>query len=150
MVTAKCNDDDSNVVPYFGDSEPLDEIWIPELKAYRISRQEEGLANGTINWQMVTMNKMFTVLKQHRLVTQNPVRLLKRLSTREAKSHVYLSHDDVRAITEHCSDWLAQTIRAGHFGGMTRRGSTIYVQNMNKKKPRNMSGLDKLLISWWR
>jgi integrase len=114
----------AHLIEYFGKEEPLENIWIPELKGYRISMQEKGFANATINWQMVTLSKLFTVLEQHRLVQQNPLRLLPKLSTKESQRHVYIAFTDVTRIADAVPKWFAPIIWTGYYSGM-RKGEIL-------------------------
>jgi integrase len=113
-----------HIIEYFGKEALLNSLWLPEFKQYRITKQREGLSNGTVNWQMTTLSKMFTILEQHRLVQQNPIRLLKKLSTKESQRHVYLSWQDVSRIVEEAPDWFGSIIWTSYYSGM-RKGEIL-------------------------
>ncbi|MFH0957871.1 MAG: site-specific integrase, partial [Pseudomonadota bacterium] len=85
---------------YFGKGTNVENIWVPELEQYQAKRLADGRAPGTINREMVTMSKLFTVLEQHRMVKQNPVHLLQSLSTKGSERRVYISFEDVTRIAE--------------------------------------------------
>ena len=113
-----------HIIEYFGKEALLNSLWLPEFKQYRITKQREGLSNGTVNWQITTLSKMFTILEQHRLVQQNPIRLLKKLSTKESQRHVYLSWQDISRIVEEAPDWFGSIIWTSYYSGM-RKGEIL-------------------------
>ena len=109
---------------YFGSGTNIESIWVPELEAYQAKRLADGRAPGTINREMVTMSKLFTVLEQHRMIRENPVRLLSNLPTKGSERQVYISFQDVSKIAEAVPAWFAPLIWTGYYTGM-RRGEIL-------------------------
>lgn len=113
-----------HIIMYFGKKVSIEDVWVPELKAYQAKRLEDGAAEGTINVETGTISKLFTVLVQHRLVRENPVRLLKPLSTKGSERQSYISFQDVARIAEACPVWFGPLIWTGFYTGM-RRGEIL-------------------------
>ncbi len=113
-----------HLIMYFGKEVSLEKIWVPELKGYQARRLEEGAANSTCNVEMTSLSKLFAVLIQHRLVRENPVRLLKALSTKGSERQSYISFKDVARIADACPVWYGPLVWTSYFTGM-RRGEIL-------------------------
>jgi hypothetical protein len=74
-----------------GTGRALKSIWVPDLKQYQIERTNEGAAADTVNKELSTLSRIFGVMIELQLVETNPVRLLKRLSTKSGERQVHLS-----------------------------------------------------------
>jgi integrase len=109
-----------HIVEKIGREKPIKPIWVPELKTYRTERLEEGASPATINWEMSTLSKLFGVLIELKLVENNPVRLLKKLSAKAGERQVYLSLHDVHLIADQCPQWYQLVIWTAYFTGMRR------------------------------
>jgi hypothetical protein len=79
-----------HIVRFLGKQTAMEEIWVPEVRAYMGHRKSSGAANTTINREKATMSKLFTVLQELRKVDQNPCKLVKRLSTKGSERKVYI------------------------------------------------------------
>jgi len=111
-------------VEKFGKDTLVKSLWVPELRSYREDRLKVNAAPSTINWEMSTLSKLFGVLIENKLVKDNPVRSLKRLSVKSGEREVYLSFEDVNRIAQHCPDWFKSIIWTAYYTGM-RRGELI-------------------------
>lgn len=113
-----------NVVRLLGKDTPLKDLWVPALKRYQLERQNEGAAPNTINIELSTLSKIFQVMIESQLINTNPVRLVKRLSTKSNEREVYLSRETVAAIAGECPPWYARIIWCAFFSGM-RKGEIL-------------------------
>ncbi len=113
-----------HLVEKLGKEKSLKSLWVPDLKAYQMERQREGVAPATINWEMATLSRLFGVLIEMQLIDANPVRLLKRLSTKSGERQVYLSLQDVRLIMDKCPGWFRPIVLTAYYTGM-RRGEIL-------------------------
>lgn len=118
-----------HIVRFLGKQTVVEEIWVPEVRAYMEHRKSSGAANTTINREKSTMSKLFTVLQELRMVDQNPCRLVKRLSTKASERKVYISYSDAIELFRRLPVWfrpIAQTVyytgmRVGEAFGLRRR-----------------------------
>jgi integrase len=105
----------------FGQERPVRSIRVLDLKRYRSERLKDGAKPATINWEMSTLSKLFTVLEEHEYDMENPVRRFKsRLSVKSSERQAYLSALDVQRISERSPDWLRPIIWTAYFTGMRR------------------------------
>lgn len=107
-----------------GDDRPLKEIRIPDLKAYQLNRTGEGAAAATVNYELSTLSRVFGVMVELDLVDSNPVRMVKRLSTKSGERQVYLSLQDVQRIVDRCPAWFRPIVWVAYYAGM-RRGEIL-------------------------
>jgi len=114
----------AHLVEILGKDTPLKTLWVPQLKEYQLKRQTEGASPGTVNRELSTLSKLYSVLIELQLVDVNPVRLVKRLSTKSGESQVYLSRQTVQAIAAQCPGWFRPLIWTAYFSGM-RRGEIL-------------------------
>jgi integrase len=114
----------SHVVEHFGKDARLKALWIPELKAYQMKRQNGGAAPDTINWELATLSRLFQVMVESQLVESNPVRLVARLSTKSGLRQSYLSRETVQAIATKCPEWFRFILWTAYYTG-TRRGELL-------------------------
>jgi integrase len=118
-----------HVVKKLGKDKPIKSIWVPDLKTYQIERLNEGAAPATINRELSTLSKIFSVLIELQLVETNPVRLVKRLSEKSGERQVYLSLHDVHLIADKCPEWYQLVIWIAYYTGM-RRGEICGLTRM--------------------
>jgi integrase len=112
------------VVEFFGKDRPLAAITVPELKAYQVERQRQGMAGDTINREIGTLSLVFQSMNELELVNGNPCKLVKRLSSKEGQREAYVSLADVQRIADACPEWFARMIWASFYSGM-RRGEIL-------------------------
>src|SRR5271157_382534 len=113
-----------NLAELLGKDVQLKDIWIPDLKAYQIERLSRGAAPSTVNTELSALSRVFAVMVEMQLVDVNPVRLVKRLSTKSNEREVYLSHETVKSIANKCPVWYQRIIWTAYFSGM-RRGEIL-------------------------
>ncbi|MBM3300295.1 MAG: site-specific integrase [Deltaproteobacteria bacterium] len=114
----------THLIRAWGKDRNVKSLWIPDLKAYQITPKSEGARPGTINWELATLSKLFGVLIELQHVDVNPVRLVKRLSTKDSEREVYLSREFVTRIADACPQWYRLMIWTAFFSGM-RRGELL-------------------------
>jgi len=114
----------ANITAKLGKDTPLKSIWVPSLKAYQIERQSEGVKPSTVNRELTSLSRLFSVMVEMRLVDENPARLVKRLSEKSSERQVYLSWGDVQRILSHCPEWFKPIVLAAYYTGM-RRGEIL-------------------------
>jgi len=113
-----------NLEDGLGENRPVKEIRVPNLKLYRTQRLAEGFKPATVNWEMSTLSGIFRVLLENEQVEMNPVRMLRRLSTKSGERQVYLSREDVELVSAECPDWFQDMIWIAYYTGM-RRGEIM-------------------------
>ncbi len=116
---------------------PLKSIWVTALKQYRKDRENEGAAPATINHEMAALSKLFSIMVEHQHVEVNPVRLLKRLSTKSGERQVYLSRETVQTIAGKCPAWFRPLIWTAYYTGM-RRGEILGLTRKRVNLPKRM------------
>jgi integrase len=125
-----------HLVDKLGEDKPIKLIWSPEIKTYREQRLEEGGAPATVNREVSTLSRIFGVLIDHRLLEDNPVHLVHRLSEKSGQRQVYLSLQDVEKIMEQCPAWFRPIIAIAYYTGM-RRGEILSLRrkqvNLSKR-----------------
>jgi integrase len=126
-----------NLVEKLGPDRPIKSIWVPDLKKYQIERLNEGASEGSINWEMSTLSKLFGVMIDLRLVDTNPVRLVKKLSVKSGERQVYISHDDFLRIVDRCPAWFQRVAKTAYYTGM-RRGEILGLRRKQVKLARRM------------
>jgi len=126
-----------HIVRFLGRQTVVEEIWVPEVRAYMEYRKTSGAANTTVNREKSTMSKLFTVLQELRLVDQNPCRLVKRLSTKASERKVYLSYTDALELFRHLPDWLRPIAQTVYYTGM-RVGEAFGLQRSRVDLDRRM------------
>jgi len=104
----------------FGRDRSIKDIWVPDLRTYQVARLSEKAAPATINWELATLSKLFGVMVELQVVDANPVRLIKRLSTKSGERQVYLSLRDVHLIADKCPEWYQPVIWTAYYTGMRR------------------------------
>lgn len=109
-----------HLVEKLGKDKPIKSIWVPDLKTYQIEHLNEGASPATINRELSTLSKIFSVLIELQLVETNPVRLVKRLSEKSGERQVYLSLHDVHLIADKCPEWYQLVIWTAYYTGMRR------------------------------
>ena len=74
-------------------------------------------------------------------VDTNPVRLVKRLSTKANEREVYLSRETVQSIADHCPAWYQRIIWTAYFSGM-RRGEILSLTRKQVNLAKRLIHLD--------
>jgi integrase len=114
----------SHIIDHFGRDVRLKALWIPELKAYQVRRQNEGAASNTINRELSTLSRLFVTMIEQQLVESNPVHLVRHLSTKSGQRQTYLSRETVQAIAGKCPEWFRFILWTAYYTGM-RRGELL-------------------------
>jgi len=141
-----------NLVEKLGAQTPVKSIWVPDLRRYQAERVSAGAKPATVNWEFGTLSKLFGVLIELQLVDANPVRLLKRLSTKSNEREVYLSQSDVERIADRCPRWFQDLIWVAFYAGM-RRGEITNLRRHQvniKKRVITLSPTDTKEGAWKR
>jgi len=120
----------TNLVAKLGKEKPLKSIWVPDLKQYQIDRTGEGAAPDTVNRELSTLSRLFSVMIELQYWDANPVRMVKSLSNKSGLRQVYLSHSTVNAIIGSCPDWAKPLLWTAYYTGM-RRGEVL---NLTRKQ----------------
>jgi site-specific recombinase XerD len=115
---------------HFNEKFPVKDLWVPEIREYRVQRQFEGAKAATINREVGTLSRIFQVLMEHRLVESNPCRLLERLSEKAGQREIYISYEDFNTMLDQTWDWFRPILWTAYLSGMRRRGE---IQNLEKK-----------------
>ena len=113
-----------NLAEILGKDTVLKDLWVPDLKEYQVKRLSKGAAPSTVNIELSALSRVFAVMIEMQLVEANPVRLVKRLSTKSNEREVYLSRETVQAIADRCPVWYQRIIWTAYFSGM-RRGEIL-------------------------
>ena len=139
----------AHFVQYFGRDALIKNIRVPQLKQYRVDRQDPAVPKGkkepiiatsaTVNREMASLSKLFHVLMEMDLTESNPVRMIKPLSTRSGERQIYLGKSDVIRIIEKAPDWAQPIVWTAFYSGM-RRGEILEIK-------RNQIDLAKRIIS---
>ncbi|WP_041286133.1 phage integrase [Desulfomonile tiedjei] len=64
----------ANIGAKIGVDRPIKSIWVPELEQYQHDRLTDKVSPATVNRELTTLSKLFSVLIKHRLIDANPVR----------------------------------------------------------------------------
>ncbi len=113
-----------HLVEKLGKDTPVKSIWVPDLKKYQIERINEGAAPGSVNWELSSLSKLFSVMTELRLVESNPVRLVKKLSGKSGERQVYIGHEDFQSVLDQCPLWFRPIAQTAYYTGM-RRGEIL-------------------------
>jgi integrase len=112
----------SNLVEKLGTNRPIKGLWVPDLRLYQSDRLTDGAAPGTVNREMSTLSKLFTILIELQYLDANPVRLVKRLQPDHRE--VYISAQDFHRINDVCPPWYQPIVQTAFYSGM-RRGEIM-------------------------
>lgn len=115
-----------NILEKLGKDTPVKSIWVPNLKTYQVQRLDEGGAPATINRELSTLSKLYSVLIELQHVETNPVALVRCLSTKASVREVYLSLTDVEKIAQKCPDWFQPIVWVSFFTGL-RMGEILSI-----------------------
>ena len=115
-----------HLVEHWGKDRAIKGLWVPDLRMYQVDRMNEGAAPGTVNWEMATLSKLFGVLIELQLIESNPVRLVKRLSTKLGERQVYISREDFQRIMAQTPAWYQPFMLTAYLTGM-RRGELLSI-----------------------
>jgi len=126
-----------NILERLGKETPVKSLWISDLKAYREARIKEGRKPTTVNRELGSLSKLYAFLIEERIVDDNPVRRLPRLSEKCSLRHVQMSKVDVERITGACPDWYAAMIWTAYYTGM-RRGELLNLRRKQVNLQRRM------------
>jgi len=124
-----------HLVEKLGKDTSIKSIWIPEIKQYQIERLNDEAAPDTVNRELSTLSRIFNVLIEMKLIESNPVRLVKRLSTKSGERQAYIAQPDVLLIVNQCPEWFRPMILTAYYTGM-RRGEILGLtrKQVNLKK----------------
>jgi integrase len=126
-----------NIVPFLGKHTAVEDIWVPELRAYMGHRKAAGAANTTINREKATLSKLFTALQELRKVDQNPCRLVRRLSTKASERKVYINQADANNLFRLLPDWLRPMAQTVYYTAM-RVGEAHFLERWRVDLDRRM------------
>lgn len=107
-------------VDYFDIKAAIDRIDVPVLKQYRMDKLEEGLAPGTVNWQVGTLSKVFQAMIELGLLKFNPCRELKSLSQKDGERDAYIGYGDYLKMLEEVAEWFRPIVQCAYYTGMRR------------------------------
>lgn len=131
FITAKYPDRYKNcmahLVEYFGQGFPIKELWTPQIREYRLKRQDQGAKAATINREVGTLSRIFKVLIDHRLLESNPCRNVERLSEKDGQREVYVSYTDFLKMLDQTWEWFRPIMWAAYLSGM-RQGEIINLE----------------------
>jgi integrase len=113
-----------HLAEHLGKDTALKSLWVPRLKEYQLERQNDGAAPDTVNRELSTLSCLFGVMIELQHVDANPVRLVKRLSTKSGERQVYLSLETVQEIAGKCPAWYRPILWTAFYSGM-RRGELL-------------------------
>ena len=114
----------AHVRDYFGDDRKVSAIWVPEIKEYIAFRQSQKAKGSTIGKETSALSLMFKILTEHRIVSENPARMVNGPSDADGERDVYISYADFMKIVGHLPKWLQPIILALYYTGM-RRGEAL-------------------------
>ncbi len=110
----------ANLVEKLGKDRPVKGIWVPDIRQYQAARLSDGVKPATINWETSTLSRLFGVLAELQYVQTNPVRLIKRLSTKAGERQAYIGHEDFKNIVSRCPEWYQPFLWLLYSAGMRR------------------------------
>ncbi len=113
-----------HLVSHFKKNCPIKDLWTPQIHQYRAQRIAQGASNSTVNKEVAGLSKIFRNLIDHKIVTENPCRLVESLSEKSGLREVYISLDDLNRIMDGCSEWYADIVWISYLSGM-RRGEIL-------------------------
>ena len=124
-----------HLVSHFNKNCPIKDLWTPQIHQYRSQRIAQGASNSTVNKEVAGLSKIFRNLIDHKVVTENPCRLVESLSEKSGLREVYISLDDLNRIMDGCSEWYADIVWTSYLSGM-RRGEILNLtwRNVSLKK----------------
>ena len=110
----------AHIRDYFGDDRKVSAIWVPEIKEYIAFRQSQKAKGSTIGKETSALSLMFKILTEHRMVSENPARMVNGPSDADGEREVYISYADFMEIVGHLPKWLQPIILALYYTGMRR------------------------------
>jgi len=109
----------------------MQSIWTTQLREYYPTRISEKAAPNRVGWEISTLSAIFEVLRDNKLVTENPCKLVRgkarRLKFASYPRQPYLSWDTVNLIIDAynkrtkrtvCPRWLRPIILSSYYSGM--------------------------------
>jgi len=103
------------IVEYFGESTPLENISVLQIRKYRDHRLAHGVTNATVNIEVSTLSGVFRVQVENRVLEFNPCSMISRLP--ETQRDVYISWDEFQQMLE-AAGWLKPIIKILYYTGM--------------------------------
>jgi integrase len=103
------------LVEFFGESTPLEDITVFELRKYRDHRTAGGVSNATINIEVSVLSGIFRVQLEKRTLEFNPCSMVSRLP--ENQRDIYVKWDQFQKMLP-VSDWLHPIITLLYYTGM--------------------------------
>jgi len=120
----------ANIVEKLGRDKPVKSIWVPDLRLYQTQRltdlavaksktkSKRTVTPGTVNRELSTLSRLFTILIELEMVDTNPCRLVKRL--RPGHREVYISFQDFQRLVDACTPWYRPILQMAYYTGMRR------------------------------
>ncbi|MGO9572159.1 MAG: tyrosine-type recombinase/integrase [Desulfomonilaceae bacterium] len=102
------------LVEHFGESRPLKDIKVPQIKEYQRARQKK-VENATVNRELAVLSGIMRVQGEHEALDFNPCLLVKSLPTNQRDS--YLSWEDYVRLLEN-SWWMHDIMVMLYYTGM--------------------------------
>lgn len=102
------------LVEHFGESRPLKDIKVPQIKEYQRARQKK-VENATVNRELAVLSGIMRVQVEHEALDFNPCLLVKSLPTNQRDS--YLSWEDYVRLLEN-SWWMHDIMVMLYYTGM--------------------------------
>lgn len=102
------------LVEYFGESTPLKDFKVAQIRSYR-ERRQETVENGTINREISVLSGIFRVQIEQEKLDLNPCLMLKRLPENERET--YLSWEDFQRFLQN-SWWIRDMLIMLYYTGM--------------------------------
>lgn len=130
----------SHLMKKLGKDIPIKSIWVPRLKEYQIDRRADGAAPVTVNMEISTLSRLFSIMIELKLVSENPCRLLEQLSTKANERQVYLSSELVTAISKAMNARFEPIIWTAFYTGM-RKGEILGLSRRHVSLSRRMISL---------
>lgn len=125
-----------NLIPFFKDR-PLAELTIPLIKEYRLYRLANKAAPATVNKEVGALSKMFGVLQELKVVSDNPVKSIESLSEISGERESYIGAADFQLMLTRVSDWFRPIIQCAYYTGM-RRGEIVKLRRDQVSLERRM------------
>ena len=114
-----------HIIPYFGPQRLIKTIWVPQIEQYLAFRKAKGAAGSTIAKDKAALSVLFRELIKHRLVQNNPVKLVAPVSEVDGEREVYVSRGHFMAIVERSPTWVQPLLLCLYMTGMRANEALI-------------------------
>jgi integrase len=125
-----------HLVDFFGKDMPIQDIRTIQVRQYQVARQKAGRRPATIDRELASLSKLFTILMEMEIVHKSPMKTVTKLGRKTGRGG-YLSYTDVRNIVERVSDWLKPIVWVAYYTGM-RRGEIVALKRNQVSLARRM------------